>query len=108
MWVKVRRTQYEYMSSALPSNSDIARRRRHFAFMPFPEVARISIDHLVGTQQERRRNGQAECACCIQVHDEFELEGLLDRQLSRLCATQNLVNEADDMAVTEQKPRSIS
>jgi hypothetical protein len=33
-WVKMRRTQYEYMSSALPSNSDIARRSRHFAFVP--------------------------------------------------------------------------
>jgi hypothetical protein len=32
--VKVRRTQYEYMSSDLRSNSDIAQRRRHFAFVP--------------------------------------------------------------------------
>jgi len=28
-WVKLRRTQYEHMFSALPSNSDIARRSRH-------------------------------------------------------------------------------
>jgi hypothetical protein len=37
IWVKVRRTQYEYMSSALPSNSDITRRSRHFAFVPIPD-----------------------------------------------------------------------
>src|SRR5882724_548238 len=38
-WVKLRRTQYEHMLSALPSNSDIARRSRHFAFVPIAEVA---------------------------------------------------------------------
>ena len=75
---------------------------RHF------QVREACRPHLVGTHQERRRNGQVECACCIQVNDEFELDGLLNRQLSRLCATQNFVNERDDMAVTEQKPRSIS
>jgi len=32
--VKLRRTQYEYMFSALPPSSDIARRSRHFAFVP--------------------------------------------------------------------------
>jgi hypothetical protein len=37
--VKVRRTQYEYMSSALPLNSDIARRSRHFAFGPDADFA---------------------------------------------------------------------
>ena len=36
IWVKVRRTPHEYMSSALPSNSDIGRRSRHFAFVPGP------------------------------------------------------------------------
>src|SRR5882672_11839603 len=38
--VKLRRTQYEYMSSALPSNSDIARRSRHFAFVPDSDIVR--------------------------------------------------------------------
>jgi hypothetical protein len=38
----VGRTQYEYMSSALPSNSDIAPRSRHFAFLPNPEEFRVS------------------------------------------------------------------
>src|SRR6266478_3446063 len=34
MWVKLRRTQYEHMFSALPSNSDIARRSRHVSNVP--------------------------------------------------------------------------
>jgi hypothetical protein len=33
-WVKLRRTQCEHMSSGLLPNSDIARRIRHFAFVP--------------------------------------------------------------------------
>jgi transposase-like protein len=33
-WVKLRRTQYEHMFSALPSNSDIARRSRHVSRVP--------------------------------------------------------------------------
>src|ERR1700730_16785638 len=32
--VKLRRTQYEHMFSALPSNSDIARRSRHVSNVP--------------------------------------------------------------------------
>ncbi len=37
--VKLRRTQYEHMFSALPSNSDIARCNRHFAFVPQPDIS---------------------------------------------------------------------
>src|SRR6266849_7289879 len=33
-WVKLRRTQYEHMFSALPSNSDIARLIRHVSKVP--------------------------------------------------------------------------
>jgi hypothetical protein len=38
-WVKLRRTQYEHLSSALPSKSDIARSSRHFAFEPISDSA---------------------------------------------------------------------
>jgi len=34
LWVKLGRTQYEHMFSALPSNSDIARRSRHVSNVP--------------------------------------------------------------------------
>ena len=46
-WINVRRTHYEYRSSALPSNSDNARRRRHFAFVPIREVAVSSIGEIL-------------------------------------------------------------
>jgi hypothetical protein len=38
LWVKLRRTQYEHMFSALPSNSDIARRSRHVSKVPTRDV----------------------------------------------------------------------
>src|SRR5258708_20277337 len=57
MWVKVRRTQYEYMSSALPSNSDIARRSRHFAFVPTHKVAALQP---AAREQEPRGRKPAE------------------------------------------------
>jgi hypothetical protein len=37
--IKLRRTQYEHMFSASPSAPDIARRRRHFAFVPRTDVS---------------------------------------------------------------------
>jgi len=40
----VRRTQYEYMSSALPSNSDIARHSRYFAFGPTGDIRVEEVD----------------------------------------------------------------
>src|SRR6266436_274454 len=38
---KLRRTQYEHMFSALPSNSDIARRSRHVSKGPTAEVTAL-------------------------------------------------------------------
>src|SRR6478672_6813717 len=39
---KLRGTQYEHMFSASPSAPDIARRSRHFAFGPLPDVSNRS------------------------------------------------------------------
>src|SRR5437762_182186 len=38
LWVKLRRTQYEHMFSALPPNSDIARCSRHVSKVPTAEI----------------------------------------------------------------------
>jgi hypothetical protein len=51
-----------------------------------------SFNHLVGAQQERLRNGQAECLGGREIDDEIEFGGLLDRKIARLGATQNLVD----------------
>jgi len=45
--VKVRNTHPEKMSSALPPNSDIARRRQHFAFVPEAEIATSRLTNAI-------------------------------------------------------------
>src|SRR6516162_10934973 len=52
-----------------------------------------SFDHLVGAQQERLRNGQAECLGGREIDDKLESGWLLDRNITGLCATQNLVDQ---------------
>src|SRR5262245_59286758 len=51
-----------------------------------------SLDHLVGAPQERSRDRQAERLGGGQIHDEIEPGRLLDRDVARLRATQNLVD----------------
>jgi hypothetical protein len=77
-WVKLRRTQYEHMFSALPSNSDIARRSRHVSNVPTTEVASHSFDNSVREGEKGRRYIQAKRSCRLQIDDELELCGLLD------------------------------
>ncbi len=60
------------------------------------EIAAL-FDHLVGAQEERWRDSQSERARCLQIYDQLELGWLLDRQIDRFCAAQNLVDETDDM-----------
>src|SRR5262249_40646603 len=51
-----------------------------------------SFDHLVGAPQERSRDHQAKRPGGGQIHDEIEPGRLLDRDVARLRATQNLVD----------------
>src|SRR5260370_40558517 len=81
--------------------------------MLFPRQARwwtraASFDPHVGAPQERWWNRHSERARCLEVYHQLELGWLLDRQISRLCTTQNLVNEADDMPVTKKISRSVA
>jgi hypothetical protein len=39
LWVTLRRTQCEQMTSGLPLKADLAQCSRHFAFVPLPAVA---------------------------------------------------------------------
>ena len=50
-WAEVRsglKPQYEHMFSALPSNSDVARRSRHVSNVPTPDIERIAAGHAAG------------------------------------------------------------
>src|SRR5256885_15940039 len=51
-----------------------------------------SLDHLVGAQQERLRDRQAERLRGGQADDEIEFRRLLDREVTGLRSAQNLVD----------------
>jgi hypothetical protein len=50
------------------------------------------LDDLIGSNQNRLRDGEAESLCRLHVDDEFELGGLLDRGITRLGAFEDSVN----------------
>src|SRR5207344_868441 len=47
------------------------------------------FDHLVGTAQERDWNGKAECLGGLEVEEQLDFSGLLNRQVGRLIAFEN-------------------
>src|SRR5215510_10182078 len=55
------------------------------------ELAGSSLDHFVGPDEDGLRDCQAKRLRRLQVDDEFELGGLLDRKIGRLRALQDLV-----------------
>src|SRR5215510_9355340 len=55
--------------------------------------SRRSFDHLVGAQQERFRDRQAQSLGGGKVDDEIEFSRLLDREIAWLRPAQNLVDE---------------
>jgi hypothetical protein len=54
----------------------------------------LLFDHLVGAQQQRCRHFDAECLGGLEVHHQFELGRLFDRQVGRLRTLENLVDES--------------
>src|SRR5215831_12822056 len=69
---------------------------RHYCTSLPPNMAmrRVSglFDHLVGADESGRRHGEAERPGGLQVNDQLQLRGLFDRQVTRLCPFQDLVN----------------
>ncbi len=54
--------------------------------------ASASLKHLISPQQQRRRDREAEGSRGLEVDDQFELGRLLDGEVGRLCAFQNLID----------------
>src|SRR3954451_4672187 len=73
-----------------------ARRSRPFAaatakgFRPKAGISPALFDHLVGAHQHRLRHGEAERRGGLEIDHQIELGRLLDRQVSRLGALEDL------------------
>src|SRR5262245_54065165 len=66
-----------------------------------------SFDHLVGAQQERLGDRQAQRLGGRQINGEVELGRLLDRDVARLRTTQNFIDITSSAPEKVQKVRSI-
>ena len=51
-----------------------------------PQQATVLFDHLVGDGEHTRRNFEAEPLGCLEIDDQLELRGAVDRELARLGA----------------------
>jgi hypothetical protein len=56
------------------------------------QISAASFDHLVGTREQRLRDGKAERLCGFQIDDKLELGWLLDGEIAGLRTMQNLVD----------------
>src|SRR6266581_4638572 len=68
---------------------------------------RASFDHLVGAGEQRRRYLQPNCSRGLEIDHEFELCGLLNGQVSRLGALQNLVDVRRGTSVLVRQIRPV-
>src|SRR5262245_13360062 len=63
-----------------------------------------SLDDVIGSQEQRRRDGETKRLGSIEIDDEFVFGGLLDGQICWLCAFENPVTvhspEPCDLAQT--------
>src|SRR5258708_29000065 len=81
--------------SVLPSRADIVRPPRHVRLVPTGDsciAAKSLFDHLIGRREERCRNLETERAGCLEIDDQMEARGLLDRKLCSFCPLQELRN----------------
>jgi hypothetical protein len=60
--------------------------------VPGTEVA-SSFDHLVGAGEQRDGESEAQCLGGLEVDDELDLNGLLERQVSGFGALEDFTRE---------------
>src|SRR5215472_7711321 len=81
---------------------------RRGSFILNSSSAFASFDHLVGAQHERSRGVMTDRFCCLEI-DQLEPRRLLDRQIGRLDAAQQLGElPAQDVSVQLNDQRSVS
>src|SRR5215831_16304267 len=58
-----------------------------------------SLDHLISAGEDRRRDRQAERLCGVEIDNQLEPRRLLDRQIARLGALEDLPGVNADLAI---------
>jgi hypothetical protein len=62
-----------------------------------------SFDHFVGSGEDRWRHGQAEPLRCLEIDHQLEGGRVLDRQIGRLGALQDLAGVNADLAIDSER-----
>src|SRR6266852_1434877 len=57
----------------------------------------LLVDHLVRAGEDRRRDGEAQCLCRLQVDDQLELRRLLHGQVGGLGAVRYFIDVTADL-----------
>jgi hypothetical protein len=66
------------LMSALPSIADIVWRGWNVRYVPITDMPCL-LDHLVGAGDQQRRHDEANGSRGLEIDDQFEFGGLLDR-----------------------------
>src|ERR1051326_7041852 len=68
----------------------------------------FSLDHLVGTGEQRLRYGKAERFRCVEIDDQLEFGGSLDRQVGWLGPVKDLAHVNSELATVTDLVRPIA
>ena len=84
--------------SALTPKADVRHANQHVCSGPTGD-SRIAtngclFDQFIGAGKQRRRHAKAQCLRSLEIDDELKSGGKLYRQIGRLRAFENLVNQS--------------
>src|SRR5262249_31090902 len=93
--------------SALPPKADIGRVSWNVCFVPKADI-RGSVDYVIGTCMQCRRNGYLQSLCGIEINHQLKCRWLHDGKISRFVALKNAAGVDPDLAPRRGEARSIA